>query len=596
MSLEPNLRALRVRSPDVADAIAASPPLETTVEQSQRGVPTICDRVLLHTRHDPVREARVWADSQRERLDEQGAETAVVLGFGLGYHVEALAAAWDGRIVVIEPDRPLLRTAFEARDVSALLARVELLLAPPDDDGIDAWRSIGLLPHGPSLLRAGESLRAPKERIAGRALARSLRLRVLVVSPLAGGSHPIAGSCARALAELGHAVTYLDLAAFAPGMPAIGSFSPDRAARRRLEETYCRFLGEGILAAVDTVQPDLVLALAQAPLVPPILAEIGRRGVRRAFWFVEDHRLFRYWREVAPEYDYLFTIQRGALLEEAAALTGCVRYLPCAADPAVHRPLDLTADERRTFGAPVSFVGAGYRNRRLAFRSLLDLGLRVWGSDWENPGLLEAALQRDGARVSSEDAVRVFNATDVNVNLHSSTYVDGVDPRGDFVNPRTFEIAAAGAFQLVDERALLPEMLHPGREVATFADAGELRDRVAYWLERPDERAAIALAGRRRVLAEHTYRRRMAALVETVCAQDGEAIAARTREETAGTAARAAGETPLGRFLGRLPPATPFTLDAVTQHILDGNGELPQEESIFLLLHQFRELYLGTHA
>jgi spore maturation protein CgeB len=596
MSLEANLRALRLRAPDVADAIEGAVSLGAAVETSERGVPTLCDGILLHSRSDPVREAAGWAAAQRERLDAQAAETAVVLGFGLGYHVEALAAVWPGRLVVIEPDRRLLRTALAVRDLTPLLERVELMLGAPEDDAIDGWGAIGLAPHGPSALRAGESLRAQKERIAGRALARNLRLRILVVSPLAGGSHPLAGSCARALAELGHAVTYLNLAAFAPGMPAIASFTRERAARRQLEDAYCRFLGDGVLAAVDALQPDLVLALAQAPLVPSTLAEIGRRGVRRAFWFVEDHRLFTYWREVAPEYDYLFTIQRGALLGEAGALGACARYLPCAADPAVHRPLALTEDERRTFGAAVSFVGAGYRNRRLAFRSLLDLGLRVWGSDWENPGLLATALQRDGARVSSEDAVRIFNATDVNVNLHSSTYVDGVDPRGDFVNPRTFEIAAAGAFQLVDERALLPEMLRPGTEVATFADAGELRERVAHWLARPEERTAIALAGRRRVLAEHTYRRRMAALVETVCAHDGEALAARSREETTGVAARAAGDTPLGRFLERLPPAMPFTLDDVTHHIFAGDGELPTEESIFLLLHQFRELYLGSQA
>lgn len=29
---------------------------------------------------------------------------------------------------------------------------------------------------------------------------------------------------------------------------------------------------------------------------------------------------------------------------------------------------------------------------------------------------------------------------------------DGVEPYGDFVNPRTFESAACGAFQLVDSR------------------------------------------------------------------------------------------------------------------------------------------------
>src|SRR6185436_7068680 len=104
------------------------------------------------------------------------------------------------------------------------------------------------------------------------------------------------------------------------------------------------------------------------------------------------------------------------------------------------------------------FAGAGYRNRRLAFRSLLDLGLKVWGSDWSGAGVLDAVVQRGGARIDPDELVRIANATDVNLNLHSSTYVDGVEPNGDFVNPRTFELAAAGAFQLVDERALLPSL------------------------------------------------------------------------------------------------------------------------------------------
>ena len=137
----------------------------------------------------------------------------------------------------------------------------------------------------------------------------------------------------------------------------------------------------------------------------------------------------------------------------------------------MHQPLDLTPAERAEFGSPVAFVGAGYRNRRMAFVPLLDLGLRIWGSEWERAGRLDAVVQRQAARVSTEDSVRVFNAAEVNLNLHSSTWVDGVDPRGDFVNPRTFEIAAAGAFQLVDRRALQPEAFVPAREVATFADA-----------------------------------------------------------------------------------------------------------------------------
>jgi spore maturation protein CgeB len=591
--LETNLRALAARDPARAAAIAAAPPVDGALEATAGGLPTLAlDGVLLHSRTDPVREAAGWATRHCETLG--AVETAAVLGFALGYHVEALAAAWPGRIVVAEPDVRVLRAALAARDLRALLRRVELLPDPIDPTAIDEWGRTAVLAHAPSLLCEGAALRALRERIAGRTGLQALRLRILVVSPLGGGSHPITAYCARALAELGHAVTVLDLAPFAGGMDAIAGFSPQKNARRGVEASYVRFLGDGILAAVANVEPDLVLAMAQAPLMPPVLAEIGRRGALRAFWFVEDHRLFGYWKELIGAYDYFFTIQAGSFLGEAAAASpGHVAYLPCAADPAVHRPLALDASEQAALGAPVGFVGAGYRNRRLAFRPLLDLGLRIWGSEWAGAGALDVAVQRGGARIATDEAVRIFNATAVNLNLHSSTWVDGVDPRGDFVNPRTFEIAATGAFQLVDLRSLLPPLLRPGVEVATFGDARELRDRVRHWLASPAERAAIAAAGRARVLAEHTYRHRMQTLLETIAAHDGERLRASVRAPaTVADAARAEGDTDLGHLLRGLPPSTPFTLDGVAREVFARPGEISDPEAILLFLQQFDAMYV----
>jgi spore maturation protein CgeB len=591
-----NCRALAARDPGRADAVLAAAELATTVEASPGGSPTLAaDGVLLHNRRAPEREARAWVARHGEAL-ARGASTAVVFGFGLGYHIEALADAWDGRIVVVEPDTALLRAAFATRDLARVLARVELALQPLGDATIAGWETpVALLAHRPSLLRS-PGLRALHERVAARTLLRDLRLRVAVVSPVAGGSHPIAGYCARALAALGHEVTILDLAPFAPGMETLGTLFPRRRTRDALQASYVRFIGEAVLAAVDALRPDLLLALAQAPLTTPVLAEIGRRGVVRAFWFVEDHRVFPYWRDVIGGYDWFFAIQRGDFLAEAGRLSGGrARYLPCAADPGIHAPLALDDAERAEWGAPVSFVGAGYRNRRLAFRSLLDLGLRIWGSDWTDAGPLAPLVQRDGARIATADAVRIFNATAVNLNLHSSPWVDGVEPRGDFVNPRTFELAAAGAFQLVDRRALLPELFVPDVEVATLGDATDLRERVRHWLDRPAERAAIAAAGRARVLAEHTYRHRMEALLEAVCGTDAARFAARPRETTVADVAAMEVQSALGALCRRLPAGTPFTLDAMARAIIAGEGDLSEPERLLLFLHQFDELYVREH-
>ena len=188
--------------------------------------------------------------------------------------------------------------------------------------------------------------------------------------------------------------------------------------------------------------------------------------------------------------------------------------------------------------------------------------------------------------------MRVFNASAVNLNLHSSTYHDDVDPLGDFVNPRTFELAGCGAFQVVDARRLLPELLEPGREVAVATSGAEMRALAQHYLARPDERRALAERARTRALAEHTYEHRMRTLVGAVVAQDQDRLLARSRPPTFGDlAAREQGA--LRALLERHPAATPFSLDAVVRDIGARDGDVAEEEAIFLFLHQFQELYLS---
>jgi spore maturation protein CgeB len=158
-------------------------------------------------------------------------------------------------------------------------------------------------------------------------------------------------------------------------------------------------------------------------------------------------------------------------------------------------------------------MGAGYPNRRLAFRKLVGRDFKIWGTEWEGDHVLEPLVQLRGARVSSEDCVKIFNATDINLNLHSSIQADRVVTGGDFVNPRTFELAGCGAFQLVDQRQLLPELFAPD-ELAVFHSLDEMVDMADYYQDRPEERGELARRSHERALAEHTYAARMQKLLE----------------------------------------------------------------------------------
>ena len=52
----------------------------------------------------------------------------------------------------------------------------------------------------------------------------------------------------------------------------------------------------------------------------------------------------------------------------------------------------------------------------------------------------------------------------------------------------------------------------PARRSACSAEPTSSQSRSSYWLSHPEERAAVAEAGYRRALAEHTYDHRFAAI------------------------------------------------------------------------------------
>lgn len=338
--------------------------------------------------------------------------------------------------------------------------------------------------------------------------------RVLVVLPFYGGSLPVGRYCVAALREIGCLVEVFESPSFFGAFSAVKGLKVSSERQEYLENSFLQVVTQSVLATVERFEPDMVLCMAQAPMSRQGLSRLRRDGVPTAMWFVEDYRLFTYWRAFAPLYDIFAVIQKEPFLSELAGIgVSNALYLPLAAEPAVHKPLELAPADKRRFGAELSFMGAGYPNRRSAFRHLARFGLKIWGTEWDGDANLAPFVQMQGRRVSTEDGVKIFNAATINLNLHSSVNPDEVVSGGDFVNPRTFEIAACGAFQLVDTRSLMPE-LFAEEDLATFSDLPELEDKIAHFSGHAEERAAFAARGRKRVLAEHTYAARMRALLD----------------------------------------------------------------------------------
>jgi spore maturation protein CgeB len=310
---------------------------------------------------------------------------------------------------------------------------------------------------------------------------------------------------------------------------------------------------------------------------------------------VEDFQVLTYWQELAPEVDVFFTLQKEPFFSELKS-RGVKNYacLPLAADLEAYHPLELTPEEKRRCGAALAFVGAGYYNRRQFFQGLSDFDFKIWGSEWDLNSPLGLCIQNQAARVSEEDSVKIFNASRINLNLHSSPFHAGINPQGDYLNPRVFDLAACGAFQLVDWRAQLPEFFTPGKELAVFTSLAEAREKILYYLAHEDERLLLAANARERVLKEHTYARRLAGALEIIQDLHPGALPHRQPQERAAPRVQASfpADHPVQALLERLPEGVSPDLEGLMSQVKESSEPLTEPEAILWFLHEFHQ---GMH-
>ena len=520
-TFQKNIELLRRQDAALAANILKASGGTLSIQMAKSGVPTaVVNKRAIHSAYDPIREAEQWAAHQAENC--QDSETLVVLGVGLLYHVEALCSklSRDSGIIVIVPDLSELADVLAVRSIEAWGDRICWVWSNPEQMALQVAQQaprLRLLTYEPALLIHPESYDAFRSQLRDQ-LAKGIngRLHIMVVGPIYGGSLPIAGYVVRALEALGHRVSWVDHSLHNPGYQHLNTIRDDRL-RLTVQHRFSDMLGVISLAHVAEDPPDFVLAMSQSPLSMAVLEQMRRKKVLTAMWFVENFRHLTYWQQMINGYDFWFVMQQASCMEAFKnAGASHVSYLPLAADPTIHKPTALTSEERRELGADVSFLGAGYRNRRELLPGLLghEWNFKLWGNEWEQAGKLEAVLQRNGARIDTATSVKIFNSTSVNVNLHSYTG-HGFDPDGDSVNPRTFELASCGAFQVTDQRTLLPELFDESM-MGVMRTPEELVSIVRKYFHEPEQRKAMAEESRKRVVMSHTYVHRMQMLLSTV--------------------------------------------------------------------------------
>ncbi|HIB44497.1 MAG TPA: hypothetical protein EYO37_11210, partial [Nitrospina sp.] len=546
--------------------------------------------VSLHSNYYPLKEA---IDGLSEYcLEEQ--QVPVVYGLGFGYHVLEILKRYHGsEVLVIEPVMSIFQSFMETVDLKPFIPNTKFIISTPPPKIVASnqttnWKKYE---HKASKRLSGDYFHSLDKAIEVSDYLSTNRLKILVVNPYYGGSLPTAKYCTQALNSMGHHAESVDCEKFAEGFFSIKKVTKNRVNEEALASQFAHFMGQFIAAKAADFNPDLILALAQAPLTPESISTLKKLNIPIAFWFVEDFRTLKYWRDVAPFYDYFFTLQRGEFIGELLSIGAKNSYyLPQGCLPSVHKEINLSRDDIDQYSADISFMGAGYYNRVQSFPRLLNHDFKIWGTEWALESLVGSRVQNKNKRIDSFDIVKIYNAGKINLNLHSSTSHEGVNPVGDFVNPRTFEIAACGGFQLVDERSELADLMAPGIEVATFDSIDDLGKKVNYYLKYEDEARSIAARGKKKVLKEHTIQHRMHEMLIHVFMDSlnnlKERVSLPHRDPVSYYIDHVGDSSPLGIYLDQFRGSNEFSIKTMVDQIAEGQGNLSQQELLVLMTDQ----------
>lgn len=336
--------------------------------------------------------------------------------------------------------------------------------------------------------------------------------KVAIIHPYSRTSYQVAFFCASGFSALG---VETKLFCFQPYRYS------DNLSRKLLGPVEYRLAEAGLLSGVSRSAPDLVLVVKGDQLSAGTVAELRKLcSVPVVNWWPDDPGLISVSSRLSPAYDLFFTNDPDSVPVHENA--GCRRaeYLTFACEPAVHRRLELTADDRVKYGSDLVFVGLLTPRRLALLGTLSGLDLRIWsrpfsheysaetGSVVRRPVPQDSPIARRivGREAWGEELMKIYSASKIVVNIHAHGKSDP--------NMRVFEATACGAFLLTEERSALNDLFAAGSEVVCFSGEGELRAQAERYLGLEAERERIAAAGRARAYKDHTYSIRMQEMLD----------------------------------------------------------------------------------
>jgi spore maturation protein CgeB len=206
-------------------------------------------------------------------------------------------------------------------------------------------------------------------------------------------------------------------------------------------------------------------------------------------------------RAIASLHDALAYSDTGLLaLHQSFGFPARAAYLPYAANPR----LDLGVPSPQERRPDLVFVASPTALRREIVERI-STPITLYGEGWRASG--SVAHRIDSRWIGVEELARIYRSHLAVLNIRNEVNVLGG------LNQRHFDPYLAATPVLSDAQPDIERCFEPEREMLVYENGDELNETYARLKREPGFALAVGEWGRQRVLADHTYGHRLAALV-----------------------------------------------------------------------------------
>ncbi|MFH1904707.1 MAG: glycosyltransferase [bacterium] len=278
-------------------------------------------------------------------------------------------------------------------------------------------------------------------------------------------------------------------------------------------------LNKRLVKTVCESMPDLLLVTGGHRIFTDTVEKIKNKGIKTALWTIDPPHNFQSIIKSAPYYDHIFCGGSEAMELLNKAGIKKTHWLPFACDSQLHKPVKLTHEEKQKYGSDIAFIGSYYPNRGEILSRLTDFNLAIWGPGWDRLSSNHPLRKHiNCGQIKPDDWLKIYCASKIAVIIH---YQDGKVPCYQ-ASPKVYETLACKCFALVDNQKDVKTLFKDGKHLVIFKDTDDLKDKIKYYLEHPEEREKIAEEGHKEVIKKHTYVHRIKNLVDIIGEREDE--------------------------------------------------------------------------